>query len=398
MIRYGLLLLAAMATGCGYFDVRVSALNPRVVEAEENRQLVRESLPLVLAQTDVGVKTEIGKLRDIHFAEYQKIWQSYLDAADKPENAEFKTALQDEARRLQSDFATFIGSEYTRAIDKVIQLNHEIQELVSKARAAAKNKRTEEERKLVSAYTARLRERRDTLFWLYQAIIADLGTRLTAEKRKQLQMEEHSAEVVAAKAEAAAKSVKADVDNAMTRLIKRVGLSASPFLYAVVSAKEDDWSSSNSVYSSGQWGNIDVAVKLVPPDDESGLPAGDYTLKGLTFDPGDVAVAAAKVTTQSVLLAAQIAGVPVRFKGTPTGSGAALAKSSQRLADANVEAAMTRARMDGFRDALNTVARRIVEQAENLNKDDASRAEAVKAIKAAYDANKQRINLKEEDS
>ena len=55
-------------------------------------------------------------------------------------------------------------------------------------------------------------------------------------------------------------------------------------------------------------GNVNIAIRM--------SPSGNFTLKGMTLDPSAVAQVAAKVGTQSIMLAAQMAGVPVNI-GNP---------------------------------------------------------------------------------
>lgn len=122
----------------------------------------------------------------------------------------------------------------------------------------------------------------------------------------------------------------------------------------------------------------------------------DFTIKGLTFDPGDVAVAASKVTTQAVLLAAQIAGVPVNLDGSsPSESGAALSMSSKRLTEIRKKLASQKAMLNGYHDALNTIANAILREKQYLSEDDTKRAEAIEAIQRVYEAQKSRIEIRE---
>jgi hypothetical protein len=161
----------------------------------------------------------------------------------------------------------------------------------------------------------------------------------------------------------------------------------SPLTYAVVSAHDDLWAEKFDYSRAyGLFGNTDIAIKAIGP--------GNFTIKGVSFNPADVAQAASKVTTQAVLLAAQIAGVPVNIAGTPSGDGAALAKSSTRLSEAISELNEEKADMMGFKDALLIIAQTIVDEKDRLaNNSGEIRKEAIDAIKAVYQSQKTRLSL-----
>jgi len=158
----------------------------------------------------------------------------------------------------------------------------------------------------------------------------------------------------------------------------------------VASALEDKWSPQfNKTVGNGWLGNLNLAIKMVD--------LGDFTIKGVTFDPSDVARVVSKVTIQAVVLAAQMYGVPIK---PPTGGntqtptdGMALATSSGRLADVQATAALRDAKLQDYRSALLTIALAIVREQAKLVGTDAERKAAIDAIKATYAAHKARLDL-----
>jgi len=184
---------------------------------------------------------------------------------------------------------------------------------------------------------------------------------------------------------------EAAVADARKSLIGGQGLVQSPYAYAVAAAPEEKWSPRfNETFGGGYLGNLNVAIKMVD--------LGDFTLKGVTFDPSDVVRAISKVTVQTLVLAAQIYGVPIK---APAGAapqapaGGALAASSTRLATVQEASAAREAKLQDYRAALTTIALAIIrEQPKLASTDNAQRQAAIDAIKATYEAHKTRLDLR----
>ena len=88
-----------------------------------------------------------------------------------------------------------------------------------------------------------------------------------------------------------------------TQLFDSGDIQQSPYVYYVASADEKKWAPKfDQTAGRGTFGNTDIAIKALAP--------GNFTIKGISFNPADVAATASKVTSQTVLLAAQVAGVP----------------------------------------------------------------------------------------
>lgn len=170
-------------------------------------------------------------------------------------------------------------------------------------------------------------------------------------------------------------------------IIDSGGLEHSPYAYIVASADKLHWAPRyNDTMARGMFGNTDIAIKAIGPV--------NFTIKGLSFNPADVAAMASKVTTQTVLLASQIAGVPVAVTGTPTGNGAALAQSSDRLSEVLSSNAQTRVQLNAQQDALISIAFAILRERSSIESDDANqRREALDAILAVYDSHAARLTI-----
>jgi hypothetical protein len=137
-------------------------------------------------------------------------------------------------------------------------------------------------------------------------------------------------------------------------------LAATEFAYVVASAPEPLWKPDfNRAYASGTLGNVDIVIRM--------NSTADFSVKGLLFDASKVAMVASKVITQSVLLGAQMSGVPVPTASSGTTSGGdALSRSSADLASADVVLAKRQALLDAQKDAVRSLARSMLAAAPQL--------------------------------
>jgi hypothetical protein len=143
-------------------------------------------------------------------------------------------------------------------------------------------------------------------------------------------------------------------------VIQDGSLAATEFAYVVANAPEPLWKTDfNRAYASGTLGNVDIVIRM--------NSTADFSVKGLLFDASKVAMVASKVITQSVLLGAQMSGVPVPTASTGTTSGGdALSKSSADLASADVVLAKRQALLDAQKDAIRSLARSMLAGASQL--------------------------------
>jgi hypothetical protein len=377
----GAMVAGALAVSCGTLNVQVSSLDARVIEAELDRRLVRDALPIVLAQTPKALAKQISDLQQVHFNAYVQLGQPYLAAAEASTDAEEKVALQEKASEMQAVFNREVNPFYADVQARGAILNTRIQDLATGAATASETER----QRLVAEYTARLRERERLIADLFAIVKDDIG-RTVPREIAALEAAADNGRVDRSRASEAIEAVRSGdlAERANKSLIKGQGIVDSPFAYAVASAPECAWKPFNTVYGTGSLGNINVAIKMVD--------LGDFTLKGLSFDPSDVARTAAKVTTQAVLLSAQIAGVPVSTSGTVQGSGAAMGSSSSRIVDSQKKIVETKTRMKSFQGALDTIAKSILDNTSGLaTATPEQRKDIVAAVKATFDAHKGRL-------
>jgi hypothetical protein len=167
-------------------------------------------------------------------------------------------------------------------------------------------------------------------------------------------------------------------------LIGRAGLQASPEAYAVISAPKEKWQERFDLSKAvGRLGDLNVAIKMER--------RGNFTIKGVSFDPSEVARAISKMGTQLVLSIAQANGVPVRTASGAT-PAAGLATSSEGLGAAMAAVETSTAEQVDRREALLTIAKAIARERPAIEGTDADRRKAaIKATKDTFNAHKPRI-------
>lgn len=139
----------------------------------------------------------------------------------------------------------------------------------------------------------------------------------------------------------------------------------------------------NYTKARGSWGHTDIAIRM--------NRLSDYTIKGMAFDPSDVAQMAARVGSQAVILAAQISGVPVTSAQT-SGDGSALSRASSELSQLEEAQAARDSKQIDQQSALLDLASVIVrERGAIASADEQKRKDAVKAIKQSFDAHLSRV-------
>jgi hypothetical protein len=152
----------------------------------------------------------------------------------------------------------------------------------------------------------------------------------------------------------------ASVQAAVRSVIENNSLAVTEFAYAVAKAQESLWAPGfNEAMGRGLFGNVDIVIRL--------NSTADFSVKGLLFDASKVAQVASKVMTQSLLLGAQLAGVPVATAttGTPTG-GDALSGASAALSRSEAELMAREAQLESQRNAMRALARTILGSAATL--------------------------------
>jgi len=346
----------------------MEVLDPRVVEEAQNANLIATGLPVLLAATPPSIAATVNTAQNAHFQAYQKLAAAYradAAAAQSIGDATKASALRAIGEDLRTVFNRSVAPLYTAIASDLQLYAADLKRLLANKYAVVPGDPE------YAGVVAILRVWRERVVQL-QALIGNDKQR--GRELSQLPLGNPL------RAEIQQLVVDAQVATAADTLAQ-LSIQSSPFAYAVASAPKERWAGRyNKVYSRGDLGAFDVAIKLDPG-------TGNYLIKGLAFDPSDVARVASKVTTQALLIAAQMAGAPVKLATSAgdTTPGAALSVSSGALADAQASLAVRRARQEARRAALLTLANTIVNEEKNLQSaDDAMRKGAMTAIRVAF--------------
>lgn len=388
------LTLAALLSGCGQLAVRVDVLDPEHVRQESSeeglRKLYRE---IVNAQNG-----ELAARVDHNFASYQreviKLANSYDEVAKKLQDGR-GDALKEVANGLRIGVTTGdVLTDVSRHGSTMEALAHAIRELGVKLKWPGRGAVPAELRERLANFEAE-----DKRLQLVQQrelrVLLNDGRRVSAMVRNPQPVAAgaapaaEAAAAAAASGAAAAPEIKAAAEQAalvasvsQRSIIQDGGLAATEYAYLVASAPEHLWASNfNRAFASGNFGNVDVVIRL--------NSTADFSVKGMLFDATKVAQVASKVLTQSILIGAQMAGVPTTATSTGTQTGGdALSKSSADLATAEAAIAKRQALAESQRGAIRSIARTILGSALPLEssamagkgKDDPGRSPVHKAI------------------
>lgn len=374
IVKTGLSLAAVAAlSACSSLSVQVDVLQPEIVSARTDADALTRAMPLIVAEDDMSVERVFVELEQAHFDAYQDIADKYrADAATLPTDSQDRKDLEIAAASLQKlndDTKDF----YRRKKQDVKAINAMLRK-VWLDYGSATDQPTRE--KLAQRLLTGMTERQALLHSVYAMIGHDLDGQLAGFP-----------DVGKVAAAAAIKRTEVRVRQGMKELFDGGGFIDSRYTFYVVSAPDINWAPMfDRTFANGLFGNTDIAIKALGP--------GNFTIKGLSFNPADVAAAASKVATQTVLLSAQIAGVPVKVSGTPDPKpdGAALAKSSSAFSDTLEDAAQVDEKVAAHRDALLRIASSIVQERKTIaNGTPAERKASLDVIKAVYSSHAGRL-------
>ncbi len=369
LLRIALLgALGASLAGCGNLKVTMGVLKPEVVRQHMDKELVSKLLPVALAATPATIGADVGNLRDSHRAAYASLQKRYeLEAAKLPQPAQGQ--LLSIARDLTGDFSANTAPLYADLQSDLVKYQADLKRTMAGRYSLAQN----------DADQATVVE----MLRVWQQRVQQTSAAITRDIRKSVA---NAAESIKSKSGSLAVPdtrgwVREELAG-VTNQLAQISVQNSPAAYAVANASDANWAESyNHVLARSAGGASDVAIKLDPF-------TGNYLLKGLSFDPSDVAAVAAKVTTQALLVAAQVAGVPVKLASAPDdgSAGKALAQSSGALADAQAAVETRRVRDDARKAALMAIANVIVNEEIDFKSADAdTRKAAIAAIRTALD-------------
>lgn len=414
-----LLLVAILCSGCAALEVEVSILERSVVDELVAEDRVKDALPIIRAETDPVVTALVTQISNAHHSVYVNTSNAIFDEINTlcGANDNCDNGLTDALRNAVTPIAGIVDAHCSACTDDNKSVFNELANAAFSLQrgqsgvdypaftrdwstingairtlATQRDEATEEDqrRSFREQILAKLNERNATLGNYYTQIGIDLdldseqagSTNAQIQRVAALLHNDRVSRVFQASVGAVVTSTQ------LVQLFDSGGFEHSKYASVVVGAGEEHWIQQpfDTAQGGGYFGNVDVAIKALGPT--------NFTIKGLTFNPSDVAVAASKVTTQAVLLAAQISGVPVNVQGTPTGDGAALAKSSTALQTVRNNVVQAETQLASFDNALTVIAEAILDEADGVQSgDDARLKESLRVIQAIYTSQQSRLGI-----
>jgi hypothetical protein len=379
-MKASLITMLVLLAGCSSLRVQVGVMNPEIVRERMTADRLAQAMPGVMAATPTSVAQFFVDRLNIHATMYDTIRQAYADEAlrqpaGSDDRKQLETAAADNAfpQNLRQDYDYW----QIRALTATDVLQKTWPNYQKEADPAVKLRQR-------NALVAALDELEAVHAAVDAALVADLDLQAMTERLSQLPEEQRKSIVTRLQ-----RKTTTAVAAQRTGLFDPGNIQHSPYAYYVGKALEKDWVPEfDKSVGRGTFGNTDIAIKALGP--------GNFTIKGVTFNPADVAAMAAKVTSQTVLLAAQVAGVPVKLSGAPdaTKPGAALAKSSAAVSTALSTSERVDARMLAHRDALRRIAAALVRERDVIkNGTNAERKAALDSIKAVYESHASRLRV-----
>ena len=367
-------LLVLLLSACGSLRVKVDVINPDYLEQQAQQPILHSGLNVVLSQPEDFVSETLAHQSRDHEKYYRGLAEQYRQEASKLNDSKKINTLNGLATSLESA-APDAKAIYANYAKKIIAINKRIQEAVVQLPEKARALTIDRTQPIRGGLAFLLRERKSELRSLSDFIYSETGS--TGNLVGNLTGERLSV------AKSIVMQFKANSNLNYRDLTGGLDLTDDPVAHAVAAAPPEFWAPRfNEAVAKGYLGNVDIAIKMNKP--------GDFTIKGLLFDPSTVASVASKTVTQALLIAAQISGVPVSSP-SPSGDGTALATSSTNLAQAQAAVAERKAAQNSSRAALIEIADAIVREKDNVA-DDAKRQAALEAIRTTFDKHQSRIN------
>jgi len=327
MISRAILSLFAMAAlcACANLKVHTDILNPvETRRVAEDARLAALYYDIVKAD-DQTIHNRVAKLRDSHIEANSGLSEAYRQAAGQAGLANGEKGLLEQAAddldgqfedggTLKDLYARYEAALFARRLAVLTEAGKAPvganSALPPSLRAVILNGDIEV-RTIEGAIRADLtdseRTAEKTVARLKQAEAATPPPNASTAAKAQATATAAAAGKAADKANEGAQKVRIasrSISEAMNTATGSRSLAASEYAFAVVSAAPEAWAPNlNIARGRAFMGNSDIVIKL----DNT----GEFTVKGMQFDPGTVAEVASKVTTQSLLLAAKLAGVPV---------------------------------------------------------------------------------------
>ncbi|WP_395700140.1 hypothetical protein [Aquabacterium sp.] len=333
----------AWLAGCAELHVRVDVLDPEYVR----QQMDDERLRKLHRELQAAREGDQAATVDRQFSEYKaqvlQLAQTYEKAASVATEAGVKAGYKAAAAGLTSAMSSGRIPAEVQAKGTELELRAQaIRELSTALKWNGFGTIPRELREQLSAFLSAAQQLR---------VLQQNEVREAIRSRQRLAaLAKDGAAADGGAAAAQAATQERIVQSAIRSPVQGSELASTEYAYVVASAPDPLWQKNfNYALGKATFGNSDIVIRL--------NSTADFSVKGMMFDASKVAQVASKVLTQSVLLGAQMAGVPVATAGSNTQTGGdALSKASADLVSVDASLAQRQAAIGGQRGALRSAA------------------------------------------
>lgn len=385
--------------GCGSLRVQVDVVNPEYVNARIADDTVRKTYRQILQERPGEFAEKLDKHFEIYRQEIFKLAQRYDTLAQAYPDVQ-RDGLRQAAEGLRDSVGQgSIFEEKERLGTELERQAQAIRESALQTKWSGTGLLPQNIRDAVLAFEAESKK----LVIIQQRDVRELAAdsrRIAAQVAKMQSANAKSPAVTLAIAAATTAVKEQEMRTqivAQSSIIEGAELSNTEYAYVVASAPEEEWHPKyNEALGSGTMGNVDVVIRM--------NSTADFSVKGMRFDASTVAQVASKVMTQSLLIGAQMAGVPVAVATSGTQSGGdALSKQSAELAVLEQSLVRREALGEAQQSAIRAAARSILSVApqlesgslKNKTKDDPERVALHDSVQITIDALKSQLSMQD---
>lgn len=391
-----LLACTAALVGCGQLRVKVDVLDPQYVRGEIGDEALRKTYRRILAASPGDLANQVVANYRVYQREVEELAKRYETLAKSFPEAQARSLVASANDLRQAASGGSILEGVMRQASVIEDKAQEVREAAATSRWTGRGPLPE----TIRAKLVELDAESKKLAVIQQKDLRELAidSRRIAARAAQAPgapaspAPRQQADAALKAAEAQERIVQAVAQRSIAQGSE---LTHTEYAYVVASAKPELWSEKyNEAVGSGTFGNVDVVIRM--------NSTADFSVKGMRFDASTVAQVASKVLTQSLLVGAQMAGVPVAAASAGTSSGGdALSKSSADLASLEQTLTNRQALTDAQRSAIRAAARAILGVAPQLEtgdlktkpKNDDARATLHESVLSTFNALKPQLEL-----
>ncbi|WP_300531799.1 hypothetical protein [Maricaulis sp.] len=379
-----LISLSACLGACSSLQVRVDIANPDEVRVLADAGEDWRRMHIYRRQTQADLEARVASLRERYEVEFASVARALETVAANTQDQNIKDWVQTQSDGLSRFLApdSDINRAFATYISRAMTLNEALNTALGSASEADR-------------------------YWIRGPVAQALGARIAydqtfiREQDSQIEFVGEYAQgvidrhrrLVGAPAPAPAESGASQaVANAQARLkahlrsiIGNGSLVDSDYAWHLANLPEEYWSEEfNEARAATFFGNGDIVLRL--------NSQGDFSVKGMSFNPASTAAMASKAATQILLTMAQASGVPVT-SGTAGEPGAALANAGASLEQGQDTLMQRDAREQAWRAAIHDMASVILVEEGRLSDTDATRTAADATIESAFGAYRSLLDM-----